>query len=470
MQSGEILKAVKRVHFVGIGGSGMYPLARILRGKGYSVSGSDNYVSDTLQNAIEDGFVIYTDHSERNLAGVELVVYSAAIKKDNVELLFATKNKIPTLERAELLGLVMNQYEKMIAVSGTHGKTTTCAMLTNILIGADLDPTAVIGGKLRSLNGNSRLGSSEFAVCEACEYVDTFLHLTPCVGVVLNVEEDHLDYFKSLDGVLNSFIKFAGKARECLVVNVDDLNSVVVANRLVDFSVKIIGFSVFQKNLKNKEALECTFLAEDVQENGGFYSFSVRKNGVKFLDISLKIPGEHNIYNALACISVADFYDVPPKKIKEGIESFSGVHRRFEVLVKNNGITVMDDFAHHPTEIMSTLRTVSKMGYKRIIAIFQPHTYSRTYTFLKEFSEALSLADIVVVSEILAVREENKYGIYSEDLVKLLKNGIYIKTFNEIADYVLKIAKPGDLILTMSGGNIYKCANNIANALLNKKS
>ena len=464
MPSESILEKVKNVHFVGIGGSGMYPLAKILKDEGYIVSGSDNYLSDTLQDAISSGFKIYEQHDKNNLAGVELVVYSAAIKSDNPELIFAKMNNIPTLERAKLLGIVMNRYKKLVAVSGTHGKTTTSAMLTHIFVNSGLDPTAVIGGKLKSLNGNSRLGHSEFAVCEACEYVDTFLNLNPRLGVILNVEEDHLDYFKNIDGVLNSFTKFANNAKDCLVINADDLNSVKVTK---NFPVKKIGFGLKLSNFKNKKIFDKIFIAKDIKEDRGFYSFSVLKDGKEFLNINLKIPGKHNIYNALACVAVADFYNIPEHKIKNSIETFSGVHRRFEILAVRNGITVMDDFAHHPTEITSTLNTVAKMGYARVIAVFQPHTYSRTYAFLKEFGAALSLADLAIVSEILAVREKNRYNIYSEDLVKLIKNGKYIKTFKEITDYVLGIAKPGDLILTMGGGNIYKCANEIAKRIKN---
>ena len=454
-----ILKNIKKIHFIGIGGSGMYPLAKILKGKGYEVSGSDNYISDTLEDATKCGFKINVGHSEENVKNSELVVYSAAIKEDNPELKFCLENKVPTLERAKLLGILMNEYKKMVAVSGTHGKTTTSSMLTQLFIKASLDPTAVIGGKLKILNGNSCLGKTEFAVCEACEYVDTFLNLNPSLGVILNIDEDHLDYFKNLEGLLLSFNKFALKAKDAVIVNSDDRNSLKILNNL---KVPIIGYGLDgKKQQKNISFLE-NYRATYIVERDGFYSFSVLKGSDEILEINLKIPGKHNIYNALACVAVAMFYKIDLKAIKNGIESFTGVHRRLEILAKNNGITVMDDFAHHPTEIKATLETVRKMGFKRVIAIFQPHTYSRTYDHLKEFSQVLSLADIVIVSEILAVREKNVFNIHSKDLVNLIKNGIYIKTFEEIADYALKIARPGDLILTMSGGNIYKCANEMA--------
>lgn len=455
----KIFKNIKNVHFIGIGGSGMYPLAKILKNKGYEVSGSDNYISDTLENAIEDNLKIYVGHDENHVKGADLVVYSAAIKEDNPELKFAKENNIKVLERAKLLGTLMNKYKKLVAVSGTHGKTTTSSMLTHLFIKASLDPTVVIGGKLKILNGNSCLGKTDFAVCEACEYVDTFLNLEPSLGVILNIDEDHLDYFKNLDGLLRSFRQFALKARDAVIVNTDDENSLKVLNTL---KVPIIGYGLKEAKTYGNITFSSNYSATDVFENEGFYSFAVLKGNKKILSINLKVPGKHNIYNALACIAAADFYSIDLKTIKEGLESFTGVHRRFETLVKNKGITVMDDFAHHPTEIKATLETVKKMGFKRVIAIFQPHTYSRTYTFLKEFSKVLSLADLAIVSEILAVREKNVFNIHSKDLIKLIKNGVHIKTFEEIADYVTNIAKEGDLILTMGGGNVYRCANEIA--------
>ena len=455
----KILNNIKKVHFIGIGGSGMYPLARILKSKGYSISGSDNYISDTLENAIEDNLKIYVGHNKNHVKGAELVVYSAAVKEDNPELKFAKENNIPVLERAKLLGILMNEYKNLVAVSGTHGKTTTSSMLTHIFMKASLDPTVVIGGKLKILNGNSRLGKTDFAVCEACEYVDTFLNLEPSLGIILNIEEDHLDYFKNLEGLLNSFSKFALKAKDAVIVNTDDENSLKVLNNL---SVPIIGYGLKETEKPGNANFSKNYLATNIVEKEGFYSFTVLNENTKLLDINLKIPGKHNVYNALACIAASEFYKIDLKDIKEGLESFTGVHRRFETLTKNKGITVMDDFAHHPTEIKSTLETVKKMDFKRIIAIFQPHTYSRTYTFLKEFSKVLSLADLTIVSEILAVREKNVFNIHSRDLVKLIRKGVYIKTFEEIADYITSIAKEGDLILTMGGGNIYRCANAIA--------
>ena len=445
-----ILDSVKNVHFIGIGGSGMCPMAEILQSKGYNVSGSDNYISDTLKRIMDSDIKIYLDHDARNIENADLVVYSAAIKEDNVERAAATQAGIPCIERSVMLGLLCAKYENPIAVSGTHGKTTTTAMLAQILTMAQKDPTAIIGGKLPFFNGNSRVGSSETIVCEACEYVDSFLEITPSIAVITNVEADHLDYFKTLDNVISSFHKFAQRATSCVFVNGDDENSLRAAKGL---SVPVITFGLSQNN---------TYYAENVSdENTPFASFTLMKSGEKIADINLSVPGKYNVYNAVAAAAIAHYMDVSGEEIATSLGAFAGVHRRFEVLGEVNGITVADDFAHHPTEITSVLTAASKMGFNRVIAVFQPHTYSRTADFLDEFAEALSIADITVLSEILAVREVNSQNVHSEDLAAKIKDCICLRTFEEITDCIEEIAQPGDLVLTMGGGNVYVCANMI---------
>ncbi len=445
-----ILDSVKNVHFIGIGGSGMCPMAEILQSKGYSVSGSDNYISDTLKRIMDSDIKIYLDHDARNIENADLVVYSAAIKEDNVERAAATQAGIPCIERSVMLGLLCAQYENPIAVSGTHGKTTTTAMLAQILTMSQKDPTAIIGGKLPFFNGNSRVGNSETIVCEACEYVDSFLEITPAIAVITNVEADHLDYFKTLDNVISSFHKFAQRAKDCVFVNGDDENSLHVAKGL---SVPVITFGLTRNN---------TYYAENVSdENMPFASFTLMKSSEKIVDIKLSVPGKYNVYNAVAAAAVAHYMGIAGDDISTALGAFTGVHRRFEVLGEVNGITVADDFAHHPTEITSVLTAASKMGFNRVIAVFQPHTYSRTADFLDEFAEALSIADITVLSEILAVREVNLQNVHSEDLAAKIKNCICLRTFEEITDCIEEIAKPGDLVLTMGGGNVYVCANMI---------
>lgn len=449
-----VLDNVKNIHFIGIGGSGMCPIAGILHHKGYNISGSDNYISDTLQRIINKGIKVYTQHNSQNVENAELVVYSAAIKDDNVEKIAAVKKGIPCIERSVMLGLLCSKYKNTIAVAGTHGKTTTTAMITQILTMAQKDPTAIIGGKLPFINGNSRLGNSDTIVCEACEYVDSFLQITPSIAVITNVDADHLDYFGNIENVIKSFNKFALKATNLLVINGDDKNS-VLATKNAD--VPIITFG---------ESKENAYYAENISEaNVAFPSFTLMKNGKKVIDIELSVPGKYNIHNAVAAAAVTHHLNVDDNIIKKALHEFKGVHRRFEVLGKQNGITVADDFAHHPTEITSVLTAASKMGFNRVIAVFQPHTYSRTATFLNEFADALSIADITVLSEILAVREVNTFNIYSENLAQKLKNCICLKTFEEITDCIQKIAKPGDLVLTIGGGNIYVCANMILERL-----
>lgn len=452
-----ILDRIKNIHFIGIGGSGMCPIAEILHQKGYKITGSDNYVSDTLQRLIAQGLKVYTEHNAKNIKNAELVVYSAAIKEDNEERLAALKKGIPCIERSVMLGLLCAKYKNAIAIAGTHGKTTTTAMITQILTMSKKDPSAIIGGKLPFINGNSRVGKTATIICEACEYVDSFLQITPSIAVVTNIEEDHLDYFKNLENIIKSFNKFALKATNTIFVNGDDKNSILA---LKDVQVPIVTFGMSKNN---------NYYAENISERDmAFPSFSLMKDGQKLIDINLSIPGIYNVYNALAASAVAHYLDVSIDEIKNALHDFTGVHRRFEILGRQNGITVADDFAHHPTEIKSVLTAATKMGFKRVIAVFQPHTYSRTADFFDDFVKVLSIADITVLSEILAVREVNKYNIKSEDLAAKISSCICLRTFEEIADCIKKIAKPGDLVLTMGGGNVYVCANLIVDKLKKK--
>lgn len=449
-----LLDNVKNIHFIGIGGSGMCPMAGILHHNGYNISGSDNYISDTLQRIIDRGIKVYTEHDAKNIENAELVVYSAAIKEDNVERIAAAERGIPCIERSVMLGLLCSKYKNTIAVAGTHGKTTTTAMITQILTTAQKDPSAIIGGKLPFINGNSRCGNSDTIICEACEYVDSFLQITPSIAIVTNIEADHLDYFGTIENVIKSFNKFALKATELIVINGDDKNSVLATKNA---SVPVITFGESKCN---------DYYAENIsEENVAFPSFTLMKNGEKIVDIKLSVPGKYNIHNAVAAAAIAHYLKVKPDDIAKALHAFTGVHRRFEILGRPNGITVADDFAHHPTEITSVLTAASQMGFNRVIAVFQPHTYSRTATFLNEFAKALSIADITVLSEILAVREVNTFNIYSEDLAEKLENCICLRTFEEITGCIQKIAKPGDLILTMGGGNVYVCANMILEQL-----
>ncbi len=450
----DILSKVRRVHFIGVGGSGMCPMAEILFHKGYIVSGSDNYESDTFKRIKDLGMDVVIGHEAKNVFNAELVVYSAAVKSDNVELIAAKEQGIPCIERSVMLGLITDRYANSIAVAGTHGKTTTTAMLTQIMIEGKKDPTSIIGGKLPFLQGNSCIGKSENIICEACEYVDTFLQLNPAIAVITNLEADHLDYFKTLDNVIASFRKFSEKTSKVLIVNGDDEN---IKKAICSVKIPVITFGMGEHN---------DFRAEHVKLNSdNTQNFVFTKSGEKIADVKLVVPGGHNVMNALAAATVAYYNDVNVSDIVNALEKFTGVHRRFELITKVNGITVVDDFAHHPTELTTTLNAAKNMNFKRVIAVFQPHTYSRTYMFLDDFAKALSIADKVVLSQILAVRETNTYNIYSSDLAKKIDNCVCFDTFDEISDYIASEAKEGDLIITLGGGNVYVCAAQIAKKL-----
>lgn len=450
----DILSRVKRIHFVGIGGSGMCPLAEILYHKGFSLSGSDVFESDTLERIRGYGFPIFMGHRAENVEGAELVVYTAAVKQDNPELMAAHERGIPTVERSVLLGMVTRRYEDAVAVSGTHGKTTTTAMLTQVFLTAGMDPTAIIGGKLPLLGGNSCVGKSDLMVCEACEYVDTYLQLTPAVSIILNIDADHLDYFKNLENIIHSFHQFASQTERLLVVNGDDENTKKAISGL---EIPVVTFGIGEKN--------DYFAAEVGEETGVREHFALIHHGEKLCEIHLKVPGRHNICNALAAAAAAHQLGARPEDIARGLSDFTGVHRRFEILGKPGGVTVADDFAHHPTELTATLTAAMGMGFERVWAVFQPHTYSRTYLLLDDFARALSIPDRAVLSEILAVRETNTYHIYAKDLADKVPGCVWFTTFEEIADYIAGKAAPGDLVLTLGGGNVYQCAHMILDRL-----
>lgn len=454
MSNIDLLNNVKKIHFVGIGGSGMCPMAEILNKEGFEITGSDIYESDTLERIKALHIPVYIGHKKENVLGKDLIVYTAAVKRNNPELLAAQEFNIPAIERSVMLGLVTKRYSKSIAVSGTHGKTSTTAMITQILTTGKADPTAIIGGKLPFIGGNSRVGKSDIIVCEACEYVDTFLQLHPYISVILNIDADHLDYFGSLENIKKSFNKFGNQTSGLIIYNGDDKNSVDTVN---DINIKKLSFGLNENN---------DYYAKDITtKSGAKMSFSLMKKGQKLCDIKLNVPGKHNIYNALAAAVVADYLSIDTEFIKKALSEFTGVHRRFEILGNPNDIVVADDFAHHPTEITAILNSAMSMGFNTVWAVFQPHTYSRTAILINDFAKALSIADKVIISEILAVREENTYNIYSKDLGEKVPNSVCIDSFEDITEYIKNNAKPGDLVLTMGGGNVYKCANMILKSL-----
>lgn len=454
MNYDQLLNEIKRIHFIGIGGSGMCPIAEILMSEGYEISGSDMNEGETLDKMKGYGIPVYMGHAAENIKGAELVVYSAAVKETNPERQAAVEQGIPCIERSVMLGVVTRRYKRSIAVSGTHGKTSTTAMLSQILIGSGFDPSAIIGGKLPFIGGNSYVGQSDIIVCEACEYVDTFLELNPFISIILNVDADHLDYFKNLDNIKKSFHQFAEQTTGLLVLNGDDENTL---DSVKDVNIEKITFG-FGEN--------CDYRAENVSADKGVHEqYDLYYKGEKLCNIKLIVPGKHNVYNSLAAAATAHYLGATPAEIAENLHKFGGVHRRFEILGTPCGITVADDFAHHPTELTATLNAAMSMSFRKVWAVFQPHTFSRTAMLLDDFAEALKIPDVAIISEILPVRETNTYNIYSRDLGAKVPNSVCLDTFEEITDYVCDHAQEGDLILTMGGGNVYMCANKILNQL-----
>ncbi len=444
-ENDSILDKVNRIHFVGIGGSGMCPLAEILHSKGYQLTGSDNNESDPLRRIRNLGIPVSMGQRAENVREAELVVYSAAISKDNPELVEAERLGIPSMERCDLLGIITRKFDNVIGVSGTHGKTTVSSMLTQVLLINDMDPTAVIGGRLPMINANGCAGDSENMVCEACEFVDTFLHLSPDQAVLLNIDNDHLDYFKTMDNLVLSFHKFLSMAKT-VYINGDDSLCLKAAEGI---SADIITFGLEKSN---------DYYAENITTGSMGMRFSVCKSNKKIGDIELSIPGEHNIYNALAAVAVSDKMGISFEGIKTAIESFSGAGRRFERLGEFEGITLVDDYAHHPTEISATLSAAKKLNHNRVVAVFQPFTFSRTALLKNEFIEALSIADIVILTPIMGSREINTYGISSEDIAAGLKECVCVEDFDGVIKAIEATAKSGDIVITMGGGDIYKAA------------
>ena len=445
----ELLKTAKHIHMIGIGGSGMCPLAEILHTEGYTLTGSDNNESDILKRIRAMGIQVTMGHKPESVEGADMVIHTAAVNDSNPEVAAAKQKGIPTFERSILLGAVSRMYPNTIGVCGTHGKTTVSSMLTQVLLTSGKDPSVVIGGKLPLINAYGRVGKSDMFVCESCEFNDTFLQLSPRTALILNVDADHLEYFKTMDNLKHSFTVFASMA-ENVIYNGDDDNTIDAVQNISDKAQKtFLTFGLSEKN---------DYYAKNIEMHQSRATFEVYKHGEKLMDIQLLVPGKHNVYNALAAIAVADFEGCAYDTIKKGVESFGGAGRRFEFLAEIDGITIADDYAHHPAELKVTLEAAMQMGYKRVIAVFQPFTYSRTYDHFDEFVEVLQIPDKCIMSEIMGSREINTYNIYTKDLAQKIPDSVWFNTFEEIADYAISFAQKGDLIITLGCGDIYKAA------------
>ena len=450
----ELLKEKKRIHFIGIGGSGMCPLAEILLTWGYEITGSDNNTGDNIDKLRGLGVKVTLGQKPENLEGAEIIVYTAAILKDNPELVAAKASGIPCFERAKLFGAITRKYSECIGVCGTHGKTTVTSMLTQIFVMAQKDPTAVIGGRLPLIDSHGIAGKSELMVCEACEYGAHFLDLAPNVALILNVDEDHLEFFGNLDNIIKCFRDFSLLTTSTIIYNGDDENTVRTVEGV---ERKKITFGMKNTN---------DYYAENITYNrGAFAEFDIMSKGEKLIRVALKIPGVHNIVNTLGAFAAAINAGCTPEECKTGIEAFSGAGRRFEILAEINGITIADDYAHHPEELRVMLESVMKMGYNTVWAVFQPFTYSRTKILFDDFVKVLQIPDKCVMTEIMGSREVNTYGIYTKDLADKIPGSVWFNTFEEISDYVLSHAKSGDIILTMGCGDIYKAAKIMVNKL-----
>ncbi len=430
----------------------MSGLAEILLCQGYKISGSDLKTSNITERLRKLGATIYSGHSEENIGDSDLVVYTAAVKPDNPELLKAREKGILNIERATLLGQIMKKYKYSVNVSGTHGKTTTTSMVTMIMIESGFDPTVHIGGELTAIGGNTRIGGNNFFIAEACEYVESFLKFYPYLAIILNIEADHLDYFKDIEQIKESFIKFASLIPEdgYAVVCIDDANTASILNKI---SCNKITYGLKSENA-DWTAVNICF------NERGCASFTLIKAGKEVCPIQLNVTGIHNVNNAIAASAACYTLGCSPESIQKGLFNFTGTHRRFEVKGVKKNIKVVDDYAHHPSEIEATLKAARNISHNKIWCVFQPHTYTRTKALLCDFAAAFHDADMVIVSDIYAAREVDKGEIHSSVLAERINskgsNAVYISRFDQIAEFLKSHASPGDLILTMGAGDIYK--------------
>ena len=444
------------VHFIGIGGISMSGLAEILLSENFTVSGSDSKESALTKHLVSLGATVFYGQRASNIPQqTDLIVYTAAIREDNPEFCGAKERGIPMLTRAQLLGQLMKNYKIPIAVSGTHGKTTTTSMVSEILLTADADPTLSIGGILKTIGGNLRIGKSDYFVTEACEYTNSYLEFFPKISLILNIEEDHMDFFKDIHDIRNSFARFAAllPADGTLIINGDIPEKETVTGGL---SCNIITYG-FSSNYD--------YYAKDIIfDEKGRGTYTLCHNNAE-RTIRLGVVGMHNVSNSMAAIALADLLGIEAAVSASALENFSGTDRRFELKGTLGGITIIDDYAHHPTEIEATLNAARNYPHEKLWCIFQPHTYTRTHAFLDDFARALSLADKVVLTDIYAAREKNTIGITSLDLLKKLTDAgveaYHFATFDEIENFILENCINGDLLITMGAGDVVNIGKNL---------
>lgn len=440
------------IHFIGIGGVSMSSLATLLHSSGHKITGSDANVNSNTEKLLANGIEVFNGHSRENIKNPHLVVYTAAISSDNEELCEAHAKKLPVIERSVLLGEIMRTYDFPINVAGTHGKTTTTSMLADVFLCAKLNPTVSVGGNFSKIGGNLHIGTKKYFICEACEYVESFLEFYPYTSIILNIDADHLDYFRDIEHIKSAFVKFTGRTNEngAILINGDDENCKAI--------IPEINRTVYTFGLKKGNTAYADNITYDFT---GRPSYDLYFKGELMGNITLGVRGIHNVINSLSAALCALLYGIDMDTIKQGLKEFTGAERRFQHKGEFNGITVYDDYAHHPTELKSTLNNIKNAGYKNTFVIFQPHTYTRTYALLNEFAEVLKEAQNLIVADIYAAREKNTIGISSQNLTDKIPGAKYIPAFKEIEEYIKENAQPGDLVVTVGAGDVFKIGENL---------
>jgi UDP-N-acetylmuramate--alanine ligase len=447
------IKSGGRGHLVGIGGVSMSPLAEVLHNMRIHITGSDMHDSPAVHHLKTLGIDVKVGHAAENVAGASFVIRTAAAREDNVEIAAARAAGIPVFERAQAWGYIMRGYKDAICIAGAHGKTTTTSMMTHILMAAGADPTVMIGGTLSLLQSGYHVGSGDVIVLESCEYYNSFLSFFPTVAVILNIDADHLDFFKDLDDVKNSFRQFASLVPEDghIVCNCDDKNTM---EALTPLNRKLFTFG-YGENAEVRGV--------NIVSNGKGSSFDVLHNGKHYCHIDLSVPGRHNVLDALAAAAASITLGIPASAVEEGLKDFHGAGRRFEFKGSLNGAVVYDDYAHHPRELRALLDAVKSLDYKRVILAFQPHTYTRTHALFDDFVTELARADILYLAEIYAAREKNTIGISSKDLAKVIPDSVFCASFDDIVQNIRAVAQAGDIVLTVGAGDIYKVGETLIN-------
>ena len=444
------LNKYKKIHMIGIGGVSMSGIAEILKNWGFEITGSNNVENENTEKLKQAGIKVFIGHQAENVDNCDVVVYTAAISNDNPEIQCAKQKNIQTIERADFLGEITRCYQNTIAISGTHGKSTTTSMVSLCFLEDGRDSSIQVGGDLRQIHGNYRVGNNEDFILEACEYVESFLKFSPKSEIILNIDNDHLDYFKTFENIKNSFIKYVKLLPNdgILVLNGDDANCLDLKNFT---DAKVITYGI--------NNLNANFIAKNIVfNNDGFAEFDVYHNNEFYEHFSLNVPGIHNVLNALSCIALCNEYNLKKSSIKNGLLNFTGVARRFEYKGKINGASIYDDYGHHPTEIMATATALKNKHYRQSWVVFQPHTYSRTKLLLDDFAKSLINFDNIVVLDIYAAREKNTYNISSKDLANKIKDmnheAIYFSEFSDCVKYLKENVKENDIVVTQGAGTV----------------